>query len=99
TIKVRRVNAEAQAKLIGLSLMAQLLNVLISEKSLNPSSFHQHTPNFLFTDDNAPPHGARIVTAGLQEVGLPNMVWPTMTSDLNLIEPLLQLQPAEAETG
>ena len=23
--------------------------------------FHQHTPNFLFMDDNAPPHRARIV--------------------------------------
>uniref|UniRef100_A0A3B3HWW8 Tc1-like transposase DDE domain-containing protein n=1 Tax=Oryzias latipes TaxID=8090 RepID=A0A3B3HWW8_ORYLA len=99
TKKVRRVNAEAQLDKEVIQTPVLLLNVLISEKSLIPSSFHQHTPNFLFTDDNAPPHGARIVTAGLQEVGLPNMVWPKMTSDLNLIEPLLQLQPAEVETG
>ncbi|KAI3376764.1 hypothetical protein L3Q82_000366 [Scortum barcoo] len=35
--------------------------------------FCQHTPNFLFMDDNAPPHRARIVTARLQEVGVPHM--------------------------
>uniref|UniRef100_A0A3B3DNP8 Tc1-like transposase DDE domain-containing protein n=1 Tax=Oryzias melastigma TaxID=30732 RepID=A0A3B3DNP8_ORYME len=40
----------------------------------------------MFMDDNAPPHGARIATAGLQEVGVSNMVWPAMTSDLNSIE-------------
>ncbi|KAI3370823.1 hypothetical protein L3Q82_007350 [Scortum barcoo] len=36
--------------------------------------FRQHTPNFLFMDDNAPPHRARIVTAQLQEVGVPHML-------------------------
>uniref|UniRef100_A0A3B3I2Q7 Tc1-like transposase DDE domain-containing protein n=1 Tax=Oryzias latipes TaxID=8090 RepID=A0A3B3I2Q7_ORYLA len=34
-------------------------------------------------DDNAPPHGARIVIAGRQEVGVPNMVCPGMTPDLD----------------
>ncbi|KAL1282355.1 hypothetical protein QQF64_001158 [Cirrhinus molitorella] len=48
--------------------------------------FHQHTPNFLFMDDNAPPYRARIVTARLQEVGVPHMVWPAMSPDLNPIE-------------
>lgn len=48
--------------------------------------FRQHTPNFLFMDDNAPPHRARIVTARLQEVGVPHMVWPAMSPDLNPIE-------------
>uniref|UniRef100_A0A3B5ACP2 Tc1-like transposase DDE domain-containing protein n=1 Tax=Stegastes partitus TaxID=144197 RepID=A0A3B5ACP2_9TELE len=48
--------------------------------------FHQHTPNFLFMDDNAPPHRARIVTTRLQEVGVPHMVWPAMSHDLNPIE-------------
>uniref|UniRef100_A0A3P8TVP2 Tc1-like transposase DDE domain-containing protein n=1 Tax=Amphiprion percula TaxID=161767 RepID=A0A3P8TVP2_AMPPE len=33
-----------------------------------------------------PPHGARIVTARLQEVGVPHMVWPAMSPDLNPIE-------------
>uniref|UniRef100_A0A665T358 Tc1-like transposase DDE domain-containing protein n=1 Tax=Echeneis naucrates TaxID=173247 RepID=A0A665T358_ECHNA len=37
-------------------------------------------------DDNAPPHRARIVTARLQEVGVPHMVWPAMSPDLNPIE-------------
>ncbi|RXN28893.1 Transposable element Tcb1 [Labeo rohita] len=50
------------------------------------SQFHQHTPNFLFMDDNAPPHRGRIVTARLQEVGVPHMVWPLMSPDLNPIE-------------
>uniref|UniRef100_A0A671XB86 Tc1-like transposase DDE domain-containing protein n=1 Tax=Sparus aurata TaxID=8175 RepID=A0A671XB86_SPAAU len=48
--------------------------------------FCQHTPNFLFMDANAPPHRARIVTARLQEVGVPHMVWPAMSPDLNPIE-------------
>uniref|UniRef100_A0A3B4ZW64 Tc1-like transposase DDE domain-containing protein n=1 Tax=Stegastes partitus TaxID=144197 RepID=A0A3B4ZW64_9TELE len=30
--------------------------------------FCQHTPNFLFMDDNPPPYRARIVTNQLQEV-------------------------------
>ncbi|KAL0202751.1 hypothetical protein M9458_000769 [Cirrhinus mrigala] len=48
--------------------------------------FRQHTPNFLFMDDNGPPHRGRIVTARLQEVGVPHMVWPSMSPDLNPIE-------------
>uniref|UniRef100_A0A671XWD2 Tc1-like transposase DDE domain-containing protein n=1 Tax=Sparus aurata TaxID=8175 RepID=A0A671XWD2_SPAAU len=40
----------------------------------------------MFMDDNAPPHRARIVTARLQEVGVPHMVWPAMSPDLNPIE-------------
>ncbi|KAL0161944.1 hypothetical protein M9458_041340, partial [Cirrhinus mrigala] len=48
--------------------------------------FCQHTPNFLFMDDNAPPRHGRIVTARLQEVGVPHMVWPSMSPDLNPIE-------------
>ncbi|XP_040889325.1 chitinase-3-like protein 1 [Toxotes jaculatrix] len=50
------------------------------------ATFRQHTPNFLFMDDNAPPHHARIVTARLQEVGVPHMIWPAMSPDLNPIE-------------
>uniref|UniRef100_A0A3P9L9R8 Tc1-like transposase DDE domain-containing protein n=1 Tax=Oryzias latipes TaxID=8090 RepID=A0A3P9L9R8_ORYLA len=48
--------------------------------------FHQHNPNSLFMSDNAPPHHSRIVTAGLQEVGVSHMVWPAMYPDLNPIE-------------
>uniref|UniRef100_A0A3P9H8S5 Tc1-like transposase DDE domain-containing protein n=1 Tax=Oryzias latipes TaxID=8090 RepID=A0A3P9H8S5_ORYLA len=48
--------------------------------------FHQNTPNLLFMDDNAPPHGARIVRVQLQEVGVPLWVWQAMTSDLNPME-------------
>uniref|UniRef100_A0A3B3HHM7 Tc1-like transposase DDE domain-containing protein n=1 Tax=Oryzias latipes TaxID=8090 RepID=A0A3B3HHM7_ORYLA len=40
----------------------------------------------MFMDDNAPPHGARIATTQLQEVGVPHMVRPAMTPDLNRIE-------------
>uniref|UniRef100_A0A3Q1F520 DDE-1 domain-containing protein n=1 Tax=Acanthochromis polyacanthus TaxID=80966 RepID=A0A3Q1F520_9TELE len=36
----------------------------IIEPTIIPQ-FHQHTPNFLFMDGYAPPHGARIVTARL----------------------------------
>uniref|UniRef100_A0A3Q1EP54 Tc1-like transposase DDE domain-containing protein n=1 Tax=Acanthochromis polyacanthus TaxID=80966 RepID=A0A3Q1EP54_9TELE len=48
--------------------------------------FRQHTPNFLSMDGNAPPHDVRIVIAGLQEAGMPHMVWPAMFPDLNPIE-------------
>uniref|UniRef100_A0A3B4ADK0 Transposase Tc1-like domain-containing protein n=1 Tax=Periophthalmus magnuspinnatus TaxID=409849 RepID=A0A3B4ADK0_9GOBI len=37
--------------------------------------FRQHTPNFMFMDDNAPPH-----------LGVPHVVWPAMSPDLNPIE-------------
>uniref|UniRef100_A0A3P9K9M0 Uncharacterized protein n=1 Tax=Oryzias latipes TaxID=8090 RepID=A0A3P9K9M0_ORYLA len=39
----------------------------IAEPSSTPQ-FHQNTPEL---DNNAPPHGARSATAGLQEVGEP----------------------------
>uniref|UniRef100_A0A8C5E387 Tc1-like transposase DDE domain-containing protein n=1 Tax=Gouania willdenowi TaxID=441366 RepID=A0A8C5E387_GOUWI len=40
----------------------------------------------MFVDDNAQPHRTRIVTARLQEIGVPHMVWPAMSLDLNLID-------------
>uniref|UniRef100_A0A3Q1H9T5 Tc1-like transposase DDE domain-containing protein n=1 Tax=Acanthochromis polyacanthus TaxID=80966 RepID=A0A3Q1H9T5_9TELE len=40
----------------------------------------------MFMGDNAPPHGARIVTARLQDVRVPHMVWPAISPDLNPIE-------------
>uniref|UniRef100_A0A3B3B8C7 Tc1-like transposase DDE domain-containing protein n=1 Tax=Oryzias melastigma TaxID=30732 RepID=A0A3B3B8C7_ORYME len=40
----------------------------------------------MFMDDNSPPHGARIVTAGLQELGVSRIVWPAMNYGLNPIE-------------
>uniref|UniRef100_A0A3Q1G7N9 Tc1-like transposase DDE domain-containing protein n=1 Tax=Acanthochromis polyacanthus TaxID=80966 RepID=A0A3Q1G7N9_9TELE len=52
----------------------------IIEPTIIPQ-FCQHTPNFLFMDDNAPPHGSRIVRARLQEVGVPHMIWPAMSPD------------------
>uniref|UniRef100_A0A3P9I187 Tc1-like transposase DDE domain-containing protein n=1 Tax=Oryzias latipes TaxID=8090 RepID=A0A3P9I187_ORYLA len=45
-----------------------------------------NTTNSPFMDDNAPLHGARIITAGLQEVRVPHMVQPPMTPDLNPME-------------
>ncbi|KAL1268458.1 hypothetical protein QQF64_033821 [Cirrhinus molitorella] len=57
----------------------------IIEPTIIPQ-FHQHTLNFLFMDDNAPPRHARIVTAQLQEVEVPHMVWPAMSPDLNPTE-------------
>lgn len=45
--------------------------------------FRQHTPNFLFMDDNNPAHRAKTVTARLQEAGVPHMLWPAKSPDLN----------------
>lgn len=50
--------------------------------------WQQHAPNFLFMDDNAPPHRARIVTARLQAARVPHMDWPAMSPDLNPLEHL-----------
>lgn len=50
--------------------------------------FREHRPNFLFMDDNARPHRARIVTGRLQEVGVPQLEWPALSPDLNPIEHL-----------
>ena len=48
---------------------------------INPIIIPQHrqyAPNFIFMDDNAPPHGANIVRARIQEVGLRHMEWPAV---------------------
>uniref|UniRef100_A0A3B3ICJ9 Tc1-like transposase DDE domain-containing protein n=1 Tax=Oryzias latipes TaxID=8090 RepID=A0A3B3ICJ9_ORYLA len=46
-----------------------------------------HTPpNFLFMDDYAPTQHGSCVTARLQEVGVPHVVWPPMSPDMNPIE-------------
>lgn len=37
-------------------------------------------------DANAPPHRARSVTARLQEVRVPHMVWPAVSPDLDPLE-------------
>uniref|UniRef100_A0A8C8DUF1 Tc1-like transposase DDE domain-containing protein n=1 Tax=Oryzias sinensis TaxID=183150 RepID=A0A8C8DUF1_9TELE len=59
--------------------------IIIIQPIITPE-FHQHTPNFLFMDDNAPPHCTGIVTARIQEIRVSHMVWPAMTPDLNSIE-------------
>uniref|UniRef100_A0A3B3B5M1 Tc1-like transposase DDE domain-containing protein n=1 Tax=Oryzias melastigma TaxID=30732 RepID=A0A3B3B5M1_ORYME len=48
--------------------------------------FQQHTPNFLFMKNNAPPHDTRTALDKLQEVGVSYMVWPAITSHLKPIE-------------
>ena len=43
-------------------------------------------PNFLFMDDNAPAHRARIVQNELIRNNIARMEWPAMSPDLNPIE-------------
>lgn len=42
--------------------------------------------NFVFQYDNARPHGARMVSEYLNEVGISAMQWPAKSPDLNTIE-------------
>ena len=46
----------------------------------------QHTPNFIFMDDNAPAHRDHIIRKRLLETGIPQMEWPALSPDLNPIE-------------
>ena len=41
---------------------------------------------FIFVDDNARPHRARLVDAMLRDEGIERMVWPASSPDLNPIE-------------
>ena len=43
-------------------------------------------PNFIFMDDNARPHRARVVTQYLADHGIERMDWPSKSPDLNPIE-------------
>ena len=42
--------------------------------------------NFIFMDDNAPPHRARVVTEFPKDHGIEQMEWPAKSPDLNPIE-------------
>ena len=42
--------------------------------------------NFIFMDDNARPHRARVVTQCLEAHGIEHMDWPAKSPDLNPIE-------------
>ena len=42
--------------------------------------------NFIFMDDNARPHRARVVTQLLENHGIERMDWPAKSPDLNPIE-------------
>ena len=46
----------------------------------------QAGPNFIFMDDNARPHRARVVTDVLQHNNITRMDWPARSPDLNPIE-------------
>lgn len=61
-------------------------HVLASETPSSSFNSASTPPTFLFIDDNAPPHHARIVTARLQEVGVPGKVWPIIYPDLSPVE-------------
>ena len=42
--------------------------------------------DFIFLDDNARPHRARVVTEYLEPEGIDRMDWPAHSSDINPIE-------------
>ena len=48
----------------------------------------RQNPNFLFMDDNAPAHRARLVQNALIQNNVMRMEWPELSPDLNPIENL-----------
>ena len=64
----------------GRSYLRDIINPIIIPQH------RQYAPNFIFMDDNSPPHRANIVRARIQEVGLRHMEWPALSPDLNPLE-------------
>lgn len=64
----------------------QYLNILAT--SLLPFARATFQNNFVFQDDNAPAHRARVVSDFLEEQDVEHMIWPACSPDMNPIEHL-----------
>ena len=61
----------------------------ILQQHLLPSAsdiFGHQNPNFVFQQDNAPPHTARDTVAWLENQDFQQMLWPGNSPDMNIIE-------------
>lgn len=47
---------------------------------------HFHDGRYIYQDDNAPVHRARIVREFIDREGIPTMEWPAQSPDINIIE-------------
>ena len=58
----------------------------ILEVNLLPYAREQFQDNFVYQDDNAPPHRARLVRQFLDDNDVTRLDWPSKSPDLNPIE-------------
>ena len=60
----------------------------ILEDQIHPISYHLGDPSsdWLYMDDNAPPHRSLLIRNFKQQSGLRTIDWPAMSPDLNPIE-------------
>ncbi|RXN18882.1 2, 5 -phosphodiesterase 12-like protein [Labeo rohita] len=72
----------------------------IPPEIINPATVplhEQHRPDFIFMDDNAPPHRGHIIRERLLEAGVPQVEWSALSPDLNPIENLWDLLSRHGE--
>lgn len=69
--------------------MNRLRYIDILQNHLMPSAidiFNQPEPNFVFQQDNAPPHTARDTINWIEQQQFQHMEWPPYSPDMNVIE-------------
>ena len=71
--------------LIRGTMNAQRYHDLVIQPIIIPFA-REFGSEFIFVDDNARPHRARIITMALQRSGISRMEWPPRSPDCNPIE-------------
>lgn len=83
----------------GISLQSRTELIILNRATMNAQRYHdlviqpiivpfarQFGPHFIFVDDNARPHRARMINVALEHHGITRMQWPPRSPDCNPIE-------------